>query len=139
VWAAGSRTLVERTTTSCGASASAARALVGMVANATAATRAGSARVCILTRLPAGGRLDRAQNGARLVARLVGLGLRIARLARPGAGRHLEGVAGAHGRADRDREVEIPRLGHVAHGAAVDAAGARLELADDLHRADLRR
>src|SRR5690606_38764677 len=41
--------------------------------------------------------------------------------------------------ADRDREVEVADERDVAAGAAVQAAPGRLELVDDLHRADLRR
>ena len=48
-------------------------------------------------------------------------------------------VAGEHADADRDREIERAAGAEVAERAAVGAAPRRLELVDDLHRADLRR
>ena len=50
------------------------------------------------------------------------------------------GLPGAQDeRADRDAEVEVAAEVDVAEGAAVEPAGLRLELVDDLHGADLRR
>ena len=44
-----------------------------------------------------------------------------------------------HGRADRDRRVEVAVVAEIAHGAAVQPAPLPLELGDDLHSPNLRR
>src|SRR5205814_3556021 len=82
----------------------------------------------------------------RLEHRLrLGFGLReLARRIRigddPGACLHGHAIRKDHRRPDRDRGVEVDGApAHVAHCAGIGAAAFRLELVDDLHRADLRR
>ena len=57
----------------------------------------------------------------------------------PRAGLHVRDAVLDHDRADVDAGVEVARVAQVADRAAVEAALRRLELVDDLHRADLRR
>ena len=57
----------------------------------------------------------------------------------PAAGLHVRDAVLDDDGADVDAGVEVARVGQVADRAAVGAALDRLELVDDLHRADLRR
>ena len=82
--------------------------------------------------------LDRPQHGPGL-----GLGLRELVVGprvgdRAAAGLHVGHAVLEHHGADVDAGVEVAAVSEVADRAAVDAALDRLELVDDLHRADLR-
>src|SRR5206468_1035579 len=82
---------------------------------------------------------DGTQHGARLVDRLLILQLGHRVGDETGAGLYIDRVAAADERADRDREIEVAGVADVADRAAVDRALVRLELVDDLHRANLGR
>ena len=81
----------------------------------------------------------RAQHRARLVLRLLPLGLGHRIVDDAGAGLRVEHAVLDHRGADRDRGVHVVLEAHVADRARVDAAARRLELVDDLHRAHLGR
>src|SRR5437667_12739465 len=76
---------------------------------------------------------------SRLGRRFEPLGLGIGVGDDAGADLHRRGPVVADDRSDRDAGVEVAGVGDVADGAAVGPALGRLELVDDLHRADLRR
>ena len=75
-----------------------------------------------------------ARLGARLLVLVVGLGVGDG----AAAGLHVRDAVLDDDGADADAGVEVARVGEVADRAAVGAALDRLELVDDLHRADLR-
>src|ERR1700761_4664444 len=83
------------------------------------------------------GDLDRAEDRARLVHRLVPLVVRLRVDDGAAAGLHVHAAVLDHDGADVDRRVEVAVPAQVADRAAVAAALDRLELVDDLHRADL--
>src|ERR1700753_2105311 len=85
------------------------------------------------------GDLDRAEDGAGLVDGLVPLVARLRVDDGAAAGLHVETAILDHDGANVDRRVEAPVPEEVADRAAVATALDRLELVDDLHRADLGR
>src|SRR5437899_449536 len=83
--------------------------------------------------------LDGGEHGARFVPCFHGFFARNAALDDAGACGDVERVATANGRTDGDGKVEVPGLGDISNRATVDTARARLQLADDLHSAQLGR
>src|SRR5688572_1054018 len=83
--------------------------------------------------------LEELQHRRRLVESLLVLVLEARVGDDAAAGPEPDHAAGMHQRADRDVDVHAAVEAEVADGPAIDAAPLRLELLDDLHRAQLGR